>query len=466
MVRSIRFRLALWYTVLVALTFIVVSAIVSAYLNRTLSSALDQSLVNESRWITSRLEKRTAHMESDEKIRGEIFEHAAFHPVKEYIEVRDAEGNIFYRSPNLGDGDTLAHHLRLARGQNSVMTSVQSFRKHDIRMIIERTSLGTVYLAMPTESITAAGDQLVRIFAWMFPAVVLAAVIIGNYLARKSFSKISQVVETAKRITADRLHDRIPEHDTKDEIGEIISTFNAMISRLDISFGQMRQFSADASHELRTPLTVIRSQLETALNSKISQTELKKIIANCLDESMRMSDIIENLLLLAKADAGQDIIRLEPVDLQALIHQTYEESVIIASQKEISVKLEDPADVTVLGDAQRLRQMMLNLIDNAVKYNRVQGAIALSLQRQNGSVVISVSDTGCGIPSDAIPYIFDRFYRVDPARNREHGGAGLGLSIVRWIVQAHGGTISVSSSLKGGSQFQVTLPIHEATPLS
>lgn len=459
MFRSIRFRIALWYTILVALTFVLVAWVIYEYVNRTLTHSLDQSIINEVKWVSARMEKRLTRIESDDMIREDIFEHAAFFPLKEYIEIWDANGRIFYHSPNLGVEDTLKHHLELTGSWNSALATTSTFRKHEIRIAVERTPNAIVYLGMPTESITTAVNQLLRIFAWLFPVIILSAVVIGSYLARKSFSKVNRVVDTAKRITADRLYDRIPEHDTNDEIGEIISTFNAMISRLDVSFSQMRQFSADASHELRTPLTVIRSQLETALNSKISPAELKKIIANCLDESLRMSDIIESLLLLAKADAGQDVIRRDPVNLKTLINQTYEESIIIASQKEIIVMLDEPADVTIMGDAQRLRQMLLNLIDNAVKYNRVKGSIRLALSRENGSALIRVSDSGYGMPSEAIPHIFDRFYRADRARHREHGGAGLGLSIVRWVVQAHGGSITVTSTLNIGSEFLVALPL-------
>ncbi|MBI4549000.1 MAG: ATP-binding protein, partial [Ignavibacteriae bacterium] len=272
---------------------------------------------------------------------------------------------------------------------------------------------------------------------------------------------INQVIETAKSITADRLHDRILEHHAKDEIGKIISTFNEMISRLDISFQQMKQFSADASHELRTPLTVMRSQLETAMNSRTSVAEMKKIVANCLDETIRMTGIIENLLLLAKGDAGQITMKQEVVDLSSLVRQTYDESVILASQKEISVTLEEITSISILGDAERLRQMLLNLIDNSIKYTPECGRIHLSLSTDDGNAKIVVADTGIGIPENEIPRIFNRFYRVDRARSREMGGTGLGLSIAQWIVHAHGGNIRVESKLNEGSEFSVLLPLND-----
>ncbi|MBI3766345.1 MAG: ATP-binding protein [Ignavibacteriales bacterium] len=221
----------------------------------------------------------------------------------------------------------------------------------------------------------------------------------------------------------------------------------------------MKQFSADASHELRTPLTVMRSQLETALNSKITHLELKKIIANCLDETLRMSAIIENLLLLAKGDTGQDHLKQEKVDLGKLIRETYDESVIIASQKSITVTLDSPPHVIVSGDEQRLHQMLLNLIDNAVKYGRDRGTIFLRLNKEDGMAKIRVADDGIGISEHDMARIFDRFYRVDRARSRELGGVGLGLSIAKWIAETHGGTIGVASKVDKGSEFTVILPL-------
>jgi signal transduction histidine kinase len=267
------------------------------------------------------------------------------------------------------------------------------------------------------------------------------------------------VIEAANRITADRLHDRIPEHDSNDEIGRIITTLNKMISRLDVSFQQVRQFSADASHELRTPLAVLRSQLESALISDCTPHELKTIAASCLDETIRMTNIIENLLLLAQADGGHHQLRWEPVDLRALMTETVEESVVLASPRNITVSLKKADEAVIMGDEQRLRQMLLNLIDNAIKYNRPEGTIDCFLERTNGEGTITIADSGIGIPPSETARIFDRFYRVDKARNREIGGAGLGLSIVRWIVDAHGGTIRVLSRVDEGSKFVVGFPI-------
>ena len=460
MFRSIRFRLALSYTALVALTFLLISWAIYQYISTSLAAALDQSIYKELDWTQARYEKRLARSEPAELTRGEFFEHAAYFPMKEYVEVWDGSDNIFYRSPNLND-DTLAHHATIPPEHADTLETVTTFRDHDIRMLVRHMHDATILIAMPTESVIEPLRELVRAFQWLGPAVVILAIAMGSFLAKRSFAKINQVVEKAKIITADRLHDRLPPHKAKDEIGRIVTTFNEMISRLDFSFSQMKQFSADASHELRTPLSVMRTQLETALDPKTGLGEVRGIAANCLDEAIRMSTIIDNLLLLARADAGQDVISREPVDLQKLVRETCEESVLLASQKSITVTLHDTDEVVILGDEQRIRQMLLNLIDNAIKYNLVNGRIDVNLNREDGRARIRISDTGIGIPESQIPRIFDRFYRVDKARSRALGSSGLGLSIAQWIVHAHGGTISVKSRVNHGTEFTVSLPVYK-----
>ncbi|HZY10939.1 MAG TPA: ATP-binding protein [Bacteroidota bacterium] len=459
MFRTIRFRLALWYTSVVAVIFILFGMTTYEYLHLTLARTLDRAVRSEIDWMVSRLERGTLRNEPDVVVGEDIFEHGAYYPLKEYVEIWDSTGKIYYRGFNLAE-DTLKHFASLLRQDGDFdLRTVTNFRNHDIRLATQKTPSFVIYFAIPLEVTTSPLRSLLNIFFWLGPLLIVVAMAGGMYLARKSFAKVNEIVETAQKITVDRLHDRIPEHLVQDEIGKLISTFNDMISRLDRSFEQMRQFSGDASHELRTPLSVMRTQLEEALSSKITLAELKKTVASCLDESIRMSNIVDNLLLLAKSDAGKDVIRKERVDLQKLVRQTYDESVILASQKAINVTLRGVEASTMRGDEERLRQMFLNLIDNAIKYTPRHGRIHLSLTQINGAAKITIGDNGIGIPENEIPRIFDRFYRVDRARSRKIGGAGLGLSIVKWIVDAHGGRIEVESTLNKGSEFSILLPL-------
>lgn len=302
-------------------------------------------------------------------------------------------------------------------------------------------------------------NNLLIALGFVAVTVILALFIGGYFILRRSFLKINRVSDSIGKINVDRLYERIPEHEGKDDFEKIVSSFNEMLSRLDVSFQQMKQFSADASHELKTPLAVMRIQLENGMKSNAKLTELRDTIAGCLDETLRMSNIVESLLLLAKSDAGQPIIKSEIINLKDLIEQTFEESKMFASQNSILVSLTKLEDATISGDADRLRQMLLNLIDNAIKYNHPNGKIEIGLWKENNRAKIVINDNGIGIPEEDIGRIFDRFYRVDKARSRELGGTGLGLAISKAIVEAHSGCVYVRSTPKKGTEFTVLIPL-------
>jgi two-component system OmpR family sensor kinase len=457
MLRSIRSRLTLWYTLIVAVIFTVIATVTYQYVRSTLFDQLDRALVNEARWIALRLEKQVVDNESDASAIADIREHGAYYPAKQYFEIWTHAGTLLCQSGNIL-GDSLIKHVAFPDAGGRVLQTVATFKVQPLRTIAEDAPEGRIIVGIPTESVGNTLEELMRALAWMGPVVVLLAVGSGLFLSKKSLAKVDQVTETARRISADRLSARIPSHDVDDEIGRLVGTFNGMIARLDASFEQMKQFSADASHELRTPLTVLRTQLESALASRMSPSDVKRIVAQCLDEAIRMGSILENLLLLGRGDAGAASINRERVRLDELVKDTYDETVILAGQKSIDVRIENTDNVLIWGDRERLRQMVLNLVDNAIKYSHEGSAITLSLGTEEGRANLVVRDQGIGIPRSEIPKIFDRFYRVDRARSRTLGGSGLGLAIVKWIVEAHHGTISVKSALNKGSEFTVSLP--------
>lgn len=458
MFRSFRARLTLWYTLVVAAIFVVIATVTYQYVRSTLYDQLDLALVNEALWISLRLEKMKVDGEPADAAIAAIREHGAYYPSKEFVEVWTPGGALFLQSFNVM-GDSLVKHVPAPAPGGIVLGTVSTFRVQTVRAIVQDSPEGRIIVGIPVESVERTLEQLLRVLGWMGPVTVLLAFGGGLFLSKKSLSKVDQVTETARKISADRLSARIPSHDVDDEIGRLIGTFNGMIARLDASFEQMKQFSADASHELRTPLTVMRTQLESALGSRISHSEVKRVVAQCLDEAIRMGSILENLLLLGRGDSGKPAIARERVRLDDLLRDTYDETVILASQKSIVVKIENTDNVLIWGDKERLRQMMLNLVDNAIKYSPEGGLITLSLGHSDGHATLVVRDQGIGIPKSEISRIFDRFYRVDRARSRTLGGSGLGLAIVKWIVEAHGGTIAVKSAVDRGSEFTVTLPV-------
>lgn len=458
MLRSIRSRLTAWYTLIVAVIFVVIAVVTYKYVSTTLFDTLDAAVINEAKWINQRLERQKVNDEPDDVVQRDLLEHTAFYPLKQYVEVWTPGGHLFFRTSNIAK-DSLAKHVGFHSDTRWNLSTVTTFGNHPVRILMQDSPYGKIFVAMPFESVEDTLSQLIRVMAWMGPLVVFLALAGGHFLAKKSLAKVDQVTETARRISADRLHTSIPAHDVDDEIGRLTATFNGMIGRLNSSFEQMRQFSTDASHELRTPLTVMRSQLESALASRISASEMKKVVAQCLDEAIRMGSILENLLLLGREDEGHAAVRSGRVRLDDLLRDTYEESIILAAQKSIDVRIENSENILIWGDKQRLRQMLLNLVDNAIKYSNEKSTITLSLSAQNGEARVVVKDQGIGIPKSEISRIFDRFYRVDRARSRTLGGSGLGLAIVKWIVDAHGGSIAVRSTINKGSEFTVTLPV-------
>jgi heavy metal sensor kinase len=284
---------------------------------------------------------------------------------------------------------------------------------------------------------------------------------------------VDQITQTARMITSQNLNQRIKSLKVKDEISRLIETFNEMISRLDQSFHQIRQFSSDASHELKTPLTILKGEVEVALRKERTSQDYEQILRSNLEEINRMSKIVDNLLLLARTETGEIRLFKEEVNLSQIVSEVVTQLAMLAHAKDLHiVATNHQENILLYGDALRIRQMLLNLIENSIKYTEPGGSISVSLERnaplslpgrEQGSrdaVQIVVSDTGIGIAKEDQDRIFGRFFRVDKARSRDQGGSGLGLSICKWIVEAHQGEISVESELGKGSRFIVKLPIH------
>jgi heavy metal sensor kinase len=292
----------------------------------------------------------------------------------------------------------------------------------------------------------------------------------GQFLANKALKPVDHITQTARLITSQNLNQRIKPLKVKDEISRLIETFNEMISRLDKSFQQIKQFSSDASHELKTPLTILKGEVEVALRKERAAQEYEQILRSNLEEINRMSTIVEDLLLLSKTEFEEVPLHKEHVHLTEILRDVVVQVTILAQAKQIHIHMSNSdGDITVLGDALRIRELLLNLIENGIKYTPERGSVSITLETEKkpegsaggpiGFVKIIVSDTGIGIEKKDQEKIFDRFFRVDKARSREQGGSGLGLSICKWIVEAHQGEISVESELGRGSSFIVKLPL-------
>jgi heavy metal sensor kinase len=286
----------------------------------------------------------------------------------------------------------------------------------------------------------------------------LLSAALAYWLARQALAPVDQLRRATEAVSADRLDQRLEIANVHDELGLLTRTINAMIGRLERSFAEVRRFTADASHELRTPLTALRTEVEVALGKSLSPAEHQQLLAGLLEELVRMSRLTDQLLTLSRRDAGVEQFNPVPLDLAGLAASVVEVMRPLAESRGLHLHFDERARVTVEGDEGRLRQVVVNVLDNALKYTPEGGRVAVRVDRHGRNAVLLVEDTGVGIAAEHLPHIFERFYRVDRARSRSEGGAGLGLSIARSIVAAHGGSIALTSVPGQGTVCTVTLP--------
>lgn len=311
--------------------------------------------------------------------------------------------------------------------------------------------------ALARKGHTALGEfGEVMIFGGL-PTLALALVG-GWFLMRRALSPITTFIHTMERVQADNLNQRMPRSGNRDELDRLTEVFNSMTKRLDDSFNHIREFTLHASHELKTPLTIMRGEIETKLRDTATSNTDRDFFAAQLDEIARLAKIVDGLTLLAKADAGQVTLAQEPVRLDELVRDSFADAQLLARPHRLQVELTNCDETTIRGDRHRLKQLLLNLTENAIKYNQPEGRITIGLSRNNGTAALIIANTGPGIPPEKLPRVFDRFYRGDAAHGNDIEGCGLGLSIARWIVNAHGGAIHLASDLAKLTTVTVKLP--------
>ena len=296
------------------------------------------------------------------------------------------------------------------------------------------------------------------VFQVGLPAVLLG-LLGGWWLTRRALAPVKKLTDAATKIHERNLREPLPRTGNGDELDQLTKVFNDTLARLDDSFHRIREFTLHASHELKTPLTVLCGEAETVLRDEsLSATERDRA-ASLLDELRRLARIVDGLTLLAKADAGQVALKLEPLRFDELVREAYADAQILAEPQGIQVELAACEEIIVRGDRHRLRQLLLNLADNAVKYNQPRGRVTMHLHRANGAAEFTIANTGPRIPPESLPRIFDRFYRGDAAHSQTVEGSGLGLSIAQWIVSAHHGTIQIESAPAKLTTVTVRLPL-------
>lgn len=306
------------------------------------------------------------------------------------------------------------------------------------------------------EDIETTLENFLLLNLFFIPTAALLVALGGWLLTRKAFKPLGAVIKTAHRISSGDFSHRIESSQASEEIRELAAAFNQMITRLESSFQQIRDFSDNVSHELRIPLSILKGQTELGLRRLRSEEEYRKVLESNLEEIQRMEKIVERLLFLSRADRGEIELSYTQIDLNGLMEQVCAQFQVRAREKDIRIELSTSDPISVVGDGLLLRELLLNLVQNAMTYTPTGGEVKLILKRDKGQIKLSVLDTGTGIPEHEIPRIFDRFYQVDKSRSSQ--GSGLGLSICKWITEAHQGKIAVDSTVGQGSQFTVTLP--------
>ena len=311
------------------------------------------------------------------------------------------------------------------------------------------------------ESVARQLREILIVLVVGLPVVVGFAAVGGYILARRALQPIDDLAAEAKRITAERLHERLSIPNPNDEIGRLAAVVNDTFARLESSFDQLRRFTADASHELRTPLSVIRGTGEMGLRETRTPAEYKESIGSMLEEVDRLTRLVDTLLRLSRGDAGTIRLNPERVDVGQLTRDTVSSLAVLAEERRQSMKLEIADGVTAAADRLVLREAITNIVDNAIKYSPTGSTIVVSVSCQERRAVIAVADEGPGIPAEHRQRVFDRFYRIDPGRSRQTGGTGLGLAIAKWAVEANGGLIELEGQAARGAIFRIWLPIAE-----
>jgi len=302
-------------------------------------------------------------------------------------------------------------------------------------------------------------SDMMQITLWFGLPAALLGLVGGWFLMRKALAPVTALTNAASRINEHTLNEALPRSRNGDELDRLTELFNAMTARLDASFQRIREFTLHASHELKTPLTVLHGELEAALQDAHLTPTQRERCETQLVEVQRLTQIVDGLTLLTKADAGQVPLAREPVRLDELVQDAFADAQILAQPHDVQVTLGPCEPTTITGDRNRLRQLLLNLTDNAIKYTECGGRVAFTLSGADSHAELTISNTGPGLPAEVQARVFERFFRGDSSHNSDVEGCGLGLSIAQWIVSTHGGTIGMRSKPRGPTEVTVRLPV-------
>ena len=444
--KSIRTRLTIWYLVVIVVLLFIFSGVAYFTLDYNLYQNLDNSLLTRSTELILSTSAIIAPQPN------------------ELILSFDSNGNLLREYGLSIDPASIQGLIQQALlGQNTYLTTVaadnQGVRLYATSFRVPFTNqVLVVVVGQLTTGITGVLATFRYVLLIAVVSVIVLAGIGGLFLASRVLKPVEQITQTAQKIEESDLSQRIAVKND-DELGRLASTLNDMIARLEEAFNRQRQFTADASHELRTPLAIMQAEATLALSKERTEADYKKSLETISQESTYMSSVIGKLLFLARSDAGKEQLNFEDVDLKDLITGLSTNVEAMAMDKGIKFTVDAHENLVVRGDKVKLRQLFINILENAVRYTPADGNISVSLVRKDDSALATISDTGIGIPPEHLPHIFERFYRVDKARSRSDGGVGLGMAIAKYIADSHSGKIEVASQVGKGTTFSVSIPL-------
>jgi heavy metal sensor kinase len=460
---SIRAKLTLWYLSLAALALLVFAVAIYVSFSRGLLNTIDASLNNHA----ERIAQAVGHPSATE----EASQPGVLILVPQFVSVLNKDGKV---TDQIMDAE--GHEVPITRPalervlkdwkpeyDEVALSDTEHARTITWPARDEDGELFYVVVGQSLKDVKHAQKQLLLLLAIANPIALLLASLGGLWLANKAIRPVDRLTRAAERIGRGNLSERVEEPRSHDEIGRLAETFNQMIGRLEHAFERERQFTADASHELKTPLAVLRGDIEVALRRDRTSEEYQRVLQSSLEEIARLTKLTEDLLTLARSDNSEAILELEDVELDRLASEARAYIAPLADSAGVSLSYDPPdSPVIVEGDQKRLKQLLVNLLDNAIKYTSNGGSAKLSLAVEDSSAVIEVADTGRGIPASAVPHIFERFYRQTDPRDSRVTGFGLGLAISKWIVDAHGGSIEAQSTEGVGTSFIIRLPLAQS----
>lgn len=452
--RSIRFRLTAWYAAILAVTLAVTGAGVWLAMRDSIYETIDKDLRSRLHAMRDFLRQQPV---------DELIEDTALSPMGTRFRIAKTSGEWLYQAPGTERWNApppVADLPERGRTQTIVLN------RKPMRVLSAPIPSGVVQIGIPIDEFT----EMLSEFTWTAllgsPFLLMLASAGGYWMSRRALAPVEEIARTAGEIQAQNLSERLPVGGTGDELDHLSSTLNGMLGRLEDSFRRVTQFTADASHELRTPVAIIRTTAEVVRRKSRSEAEYIEALDRILKESERTTGLIEDLMLLARADAQAETMLRETVPLADLARDACADVRALAENAGVTLRAGELEECSVAGDPQALRRLLLILLDNAIKYSKPGGEVSLALRIEEKSAMLEVRDNGIGIAADDLPHIFERFYRASKDRSRTVGGVGLGLSIARWIAQQHGGQILVESVAGQGSVFRVVFTSFSETPIT